>query len=1270
MRRVNSSLSSDDHLLEDLETEGERQLKSLLHHQLDTAVSIEQCVSKRRCFAPAALYKPFGEEAAGTLTLTQFQALQESEQETASLRELGLSDSEILLWKNHGSTDKGSGLGAAPEAMKERLQAIQEKITERQRILSLPQRFAGSKQLSRREMEIENALFQGTDRHSFLRALYHQDEAQKKTVNEKDPMSHLETVCQEMLSKPLPRESQSTKSDLCLPCFPAPNESVVKDTTQLPDQGKQTEQYGGPSFPAMKRTGSVAQQPSLGPLTVKEPVEFIPEEEILKNRLSEEEIRSISRFCSYRPGKPSKVLYLKNLSPRVTVRELVSLFARFQEKDGPPIQFRLLSGRMRGQAFITFPNNASDPGVTAKLLCIDVVEIKGELCLTFTDNGAGMTPHKLHRMLSFGFTDKAMKKNHPSIGVYGNGFKSGSMRLGKDAIVFTKNGGALSVGLLSQTYLERVHAQAVIVPVIPFNQQNKKMIVTDDSGPSLEAILKHTLFTTEEELLAQFDAIPGKKGTRILIWNIRRNKDGKPELDFDTDKYDIRISDFSTEESENAGRKILPCLEKVQESSAPETEYSLRAYCSILYLKPRMQIVLRQKKVKTQLISKSLASIEYDVYRPTSTNKRVKIIFGFNCKNSSHFGIMMYHNNRLIKSYEKVGCQMKGDGMGVIGVIECNFLKPAHNKQDFEESKEYRRTITALGQKLNTYWKMKVAQMNLDSLNAAHMIAGRPDQTWVQCEECLKWRKLPNKVDPASLPEKWFCHLHPHPKYKSCSAPEEQEPSDEEMSPSYDRKSRKEEQIAERKRRRLSSPLENLEPQILSTTPEPCAAQNNSVTCVVKQQPEEEGPDRIAGSLTPPPPLDKISAVYLTTGPLEQNIPQTASKCKLSSEEELLEKQRQYQEQIEPSPPDLTSPSPPPSLDRESSTEADEGQECSESDKDDQNVEGSINSCLVREHLDAPNGTNQAQDASCSGGLCPTKETPASPGQLEGEQKEMAVVQAELEEKMPALIAESQAAVKNVCVNTCGNVEEVDKRPFVAVVGISKAAVDGEAPIQLIPFGWEERLDKAKVEEKAQSHNDHPLDGEKGGGDLQIPETTDQRDTVEQEELRRTVENISVELKSISAERDLLQGKVEELEQEKSHLETDFLKSQQELATLRAQETEGLYWSKKHMGYRQAELQKLKAQLERTIEEKTELKERLKETEMHLEVLREAHVSCRSPERGDLKSALEKLKNLRMNVSQLLSLVLPHLELQDVNYESDQVDEILQTVLETNRMSE
>lgn len=40
-----------------------------------------------------------------------------------------------------------------------------------------------------------------------------------------------------------------------------------------------------------------------------------------------------------------------------------------------------------------------------------------------------------------------------------------------------------------------------------------------------------------------------------------------------------------------------------------------------------------------------------------------------------------------------------------------------------------------------------------------------------------------------------------------------------------------------------------------------------------------------------------------------------------------------------------------------------------------------------------------------------------------------------------------------------------------------------------------------------------------------------------------------------------------------------------------------------------------------------------------------------------------------MNVTWLLSFILPLLELQDINFESDQVDEILQTILEeTNLM--
>ncbi|KAB0393256.1 hypothetical protein E2I00_013349 [Balaenoptera physalus] len=406
------------------------------------------------------------------------------------------------------------------------------------------------------------------------------------------------------------------------------------------------------------------------------------------------------------------------------------------------------------------PDNAVDPDVSARTVFIDVEEVKNKSCLTFTDDGCGMTPHKLHRMLSFGFTDKVIKKSQRPIGVFGNGFKSGSMRLGKDALVFTKNGGTLTVGLLSQTYLECVQAQA-------------------DSLPSLEAILNYSIFNSENDLLSQFDAIPGKKGTRVLIWNIRRNKDGKSELDFDTDQYDILVSDFGTEEKETGGIT----------SELPETEYSLRAFCGILYMKPRMKIFLRQKKVTTQMIAKSLAN-----------NKQVKITFGFSCKNNNQFGVLMYHNNRLIKSFEKVGCQVKpthGEGVGVIGVIECNFLKPAYNKQDFEYTKEYRLTINALAQKLNAYWKEKTSQENFETSAIVRPIPKIPDQTWVQCDECLKWRKLPGKVDPSTLPARWFCYYNSHPKYRRCSVPEEQELIDEDL---YLSKAKKQDQTVEKKK--------------------------------------------------------------------------------------------------------------------------------------------------------------------------------------------------------------------------------------------------------------------------------------------------------------------------------------------------------------------------------------------------------------------------------------------------------------------------------------
>lgn len=162
----------------------------------------------------------------------------------------------------------------------------------------------------------------------------------------------------------------------------------------------------------------------------------------------------------------------------------------------------------------------------------------------------------LSLLSSFGFTEKGSGKvSQQAIGVYGNGFKSGSMRLGRDVLIFTKNGGCQSVGMMSQTYLENIKAQAVIVPIVPFNQQtnilhealewkyqwailclsvfscsdlnsvSQSQVVTQDSENNLKAILEHSIITSIEKLHAHFDSIPSKRGTKILIWNIRRFKE-------------------------------------------------------------------------------------------------------------------------------------------------------------------------------------------------------------------------------------------------------------------------------------------------------------------------------------------------------------------------------------------------------------------------------------------------------------------------------------------------------------------------------------------------------------------------------------------------------------------------------------------------------------------------------------------------------------------------------------------------------------------------
>jgi len=113
------------------------------------------------------------------------------------------------------------------------------------------------------------------------------------------------------------------------------------------------------------------------------------------------------------------------------------------------------------------------------------------------------------RCMSLGFSTKKSKN---TIGQYGNGFKTSTMRLGADAIVFTRairgSNVTLSIGLLSYTFLRRTMKDDIVVPMLDFKLQDGDIVPLvygsqGDWDSSLKIILDWSPFSSKEELLQQ-----------------------------------------------------------------------------------------------------------------------------------------------------------------------------------------------------------------------------------------------------------------------------------------------------------------------------------------------------------------------------------------------------------------------------------------------------------------------------------------------------------------------------------------------------------------------------------------------------------------------------------------------------------------------------------------------------------------------------------------------------------------------------------------------
>ncbi|MCD7460653.1 hypothetical protein HAX54_044066 [Datura stramonium] len=327
------------------------------------------------------------------------------------------------------------------------------------------------------------------------------------------------------------------------------------------------------------------------------------------------------------------------------------------------------------------------------------------------DNGGGMDQEAMRRCLSFGFSDK---KSKSAIGQYGNGFKTSSMRLGADVVVFSrcmKNRKlAQSVGLLSFTFLTRSGLDRIVIPMIEYEFMSTISKWTSICSEqhfvnNLSLLLQWSPFSTEEELLKQFDDI-GDHGTRIIIYNLWLNNEGKMELDFQSDPEDIRIS-CDAESGKSFSRMSVSDLHL-----ANTLRYSLRAYISILYLQipENFCIWLCGQIVEYHNIANDLKYREFILYKPQNggcEEGSVITSIGFlkEAPLVNIHGFNVYHKNRLILPFwHVVGGSSVNRSRGVVGVLEANFIKPTHNKQDFEKTPLFQKLEYRLKEMTWEYW--------------------------------------------------------------------------------------------------------------------------------------------------------------------------------------------------------------------------------------------------------------------------------------------------------------------------------------------------------------------------------------------------------------------------------------------------------------------------------------------------------------------------------------------------------------------------------------
>lgn len=347
---------------EEVITEGQKQLKNLLDKQLQKDVTIQQQLSQKRTFTSASAHCPAVNSLSGLTSLDQFQEVDKLDAYTEELKKCGLTDEEIqlkMMADDSHKPQKKRNFGIDPTIMEEKLKKIQEKIEKKNIDLDQKDKFHGQKALTRHEMELERSLLRdcnSDDKRKVMNALTTVLDPRERTLPN-DPMSQLPEILENITKGSSQGKSKRRKRK-------QKNKDPTSDDIDmkgLASDGSGVVTTEGSSFDSGNR---VQEEEEIGDVATCEPrprtpVPEVSLEDIQNNRLAIEEIKNLPRFENYAPGELSKVLYLKNLSSKVHQQDLESLFNKFSPEGAGSLEYRVLTGRMRGQAFITFSDTNS-----------------------------------------------------------------------------------------------------------------------------------------------------------------------------------------------------------------------------------------------------------------------------------------------------------------------------------------------------------------------------------------------------------------------------------------------------------------------------------------------------------------------------------------------------------------------------------------------------------------------------------------------------------------------------------------------------------------------------------------------------------------------------------------------------------------------------------------------------------------------------------------------------------------------------------------------